>query len=69
MVKKKSMLSDLSFSFFPERFLSLFKIKKKLILHAFLISSILKCNNSNSTLAVRSGFNLHRFLPVFGKKK
>ena len=29
----------------------------------------LKCNNSNSTLAVRSGFDLHRFLPVFGKKK
>ena len=29
----------------------------------------LKCNNSNSTLAVRSGFDLHRFLQVFGKKK
>ena len=29
----------------------------------------LKCNNSNSTLAVCSGFDLHRFLQVFGKKK
>ena len=28
----------------------------------------LKCNNSNSTLAVRSGFDLHRFLQVFGKE-
>ena len=28
----------------------------------------LKCNNSNSTLAVCSDFDLHRFLQVFGKK-
>ena len=29
----------------------------------------LKCNTSNSTLAVCSGFDLHRFLQVCGKKK
>ena len=36
-----------------------------------VLKSHLKCNNSNSTLAVPSGFDLHRFLQVlshFGKK-
>ena len=30
---------------------------------------LLKCNNSNSTLAVRSGFDLHRFLQVKKNRK
>ena len=35
-------------------------------------ATVLKCDDSNSTLAVRLGFDLHRFLQVlsfFGKEK
>ena len=40
-------------------------IKKTNSITTFLCL-LLKYNNSNSTLAVRSGFDLHRFLQVFG---
>ena len=36
--------------------------------HFLLKVGLLKCNNSNSTLAVQSGFDLHIFFQVFSKK-